>query len=176
MENTVYQTVRTMAAVILCLFSFAPVHAQVAGPCASEEAHQLDFWLGEWELSWEGGSGSNTITRRFDDCVIEENFSGQVPSGLFLGHSVSVWDVRRGEWRQTWVDNQGSYLVFTGGIGADGVMRLHGEARELPDGRSQTTRMSWLDVGDDSFEWHWERSFDGGATWEMVWLIQYERR
>ena len=170
------QTTWLIPVAILCALCAGPARAQDVAPCASEEARQLDFWLGEWDLSWEGGSGSNLITRRFDDCVIEENFSGQVPSGLFLGHSVSVWDGRRGEWRQTWVDNQGSYLVFTGGIGEDEVMRLHGETRELPDGRTQVTRMSWIDVEDDSLDWHWERSVDGGVTWEMVWAIHYERR
>jgi hypothetical protein len=35
--------------------------------------------------------------------------------------------------------------------------------------------MSWIDVQDDSLDWHWERSFDGGSTWEMSWLVHYER-
>ena len=145
-------------------------------PCASEEARRLDFWLGEWDLRWEGGHGTNSITRRFGDCVIEENFEGTMPTGIFRGHSVSVWDARRGIWRQTWVDNRGGYLVFEGGVEEDGILRLYGEERTLPDGSRARMRMAWLDVRPDSLQWHWQRSVDGGATWETVWLIHYQRR
>jgi hypothetical protein len=64
-------TTRPILVAILCVLSFAPARAQDAVPCASDEARQFDFWLGEGDLSWEGGSGSNSITRRFDGCVIE---------------------------------------------------------------------------------------------------------
>jgi len=155
------------------LFLSAPSFAQ---SCESEEARQLDFWLGEWDLTWSSGSGTNEITRRFGDCVIEENFEGNMPNGIFKGHSVSVWSAQLGQWQQTWVDNQGGYLTFTGGIDEAGVMRLYGPEREQPDGKTVVTRMSWVDVTEDAFDWHWERSFDGGGTWEMVWLIHYARR
>ena len=159
--------------VLFVLLFAVPGHAQ---PCSTEEARQLDFWLGEWDLTWQGGSGTNDITRRFGDCVIEENFAGNMPTGLFKGHSVSVYNAQLGQWQQTWVDNQGGYLTFTGGVDGGGVMRLHGPEREQPDGKTVVTRMSWVDVTDDAFDWHWERSFDGGETWEMVWLIHYTRR
>lgn len=165
-------------ALILALLLVCPVPApaQTSGPCASPEARQFDFWLGQWDAVWEGGTGANDIRRRFGDCVIEENFSGNMPNGEFLGHSVSVYDARSGQWRQTWVDNQGGYLLFTGGLGDDGIMRLYGEPVELADGRSRLMRMSWVDVTDDAFDWNWERSFDAGETWEMAWQIHYTRR
>ena len=166
---------RSTAMYVLLLTLIAPAPAQ-AQACDSEEARHLDFWLGEWTLAWEGGGGTNHITRRFGDCVIEENFEGDMPTGKYFGHSVSVWNPRIGKWQQTWVDSQGGYLQFTGGVGEDGVMRLFGAPNQLPDGRTQHTRMSWVDVQEDAFDWHWERSFDGGTTWEMVWLIRYERR
>ena len=53
--------------------------------------------------------------------------------------------------------------------------RLLGETRTLPDGRAVITRMSWVNVTDDTLDWHWERSFDGGTSWEMDWEIHYER-
>jgi len=166
----------TLFVCLVALCASAPALAQNAAPCSDERARQLDFWLGEWDLTWQGGEGTNEITRRFGDCVIEENFSGNMPAGLFIGHSVSVYSTALEQWRQTWVDSQGSYLVFTGGIGEDGVMRLRGESTLKPDGRTQDTRMSWLNVEGDSLDWHWEQSFDGGETWSMVWLIHYQRR
>jgi len=160
---------------IAAVLALLPASA-LAQSCDHEEARQLDFWLGEWDLTWEGGEGTNSITRRFGDCVIEENFAGNLPGGLLEGHSVSVYDAPLGKWQQTWVDNQGGYLTFTGGVGEDGVMRLYGPERTLADGRIVVTRMSWVDVTRTAMDWHWERSFDGGENWEMVWLIHYARR
>ena len=151
-------------------------------PCTSPEARQFDFWLGDWDLSWpaeQGGgevgerqTGYNRITKLFGDCVIEENFTTNDAS--FRGHSVSVYDVAAGTWRQTWVDSTGGYLVFTGSF--------HGETMELRtqpserDGETVVQRMVFSGIAADSLEWAWQRSRDGGATWNDLWNISYLRR
>jgi len=39
---------------------------------------QLDFWLGEWDVSWgEGQHGTNHIQRVLDGLVIQEDFDGR---------------------------------------------------------------------------------------------------
>jgi hypothetical protein len=43
-------------------------------------------------------------------CVIEENFNG----GSFKGKSVSIYSPIKKMWLQTWVDNSGGYLEFSG--------------------------------------------------------------
>lgn len=153
-----------------------------AAPCASDEARQFDFWLGDWELSWPAeqtggeqgtrGSGSNRIDKLFGECVIEENFSTDDAS--FRGHSVSVYDEDSGIWRQTWVDSAGGYLVFSGQFD-DGVMELRTEPRER-DGNITIQRMRFTDITHDSLEWVWQGSRDGGATWDDLWNISYTRR
>ncbi|MCY7304435.1 MAG: hypothetical protein LH654_15705 [Thermoleophilia bacterium] len=65
---------------------------------------ELDFWLGSWHARWEGGEGTNTITREFDDRVVVERFEGR-PSMELTGYSVSVFDAEADLWRQTWVDD-----------------------------------------------------------------------
>jgi hypothetical protein len=35
--------------------------------------------------------------------------------------------------------------------------------------------MVWLDVTTDAFRWQWQRSSDGGATWDVAWEIDYRR-
>ncbi len=75
----------------------------------------FDFWLGEWELSWvEDGKGINTITKILDGRVIKESFDGR-PSMNLVGQSYTVYVEPLGLWKQTWVDNEGGYLDFTGG-------------------------------------------------------------
>jgi hypothetical protein len=53
------------------------------------EANALDFWLGTWACTWEGGQGTNTITREFDGRVVQERFEAIEPEA-FSGLSVSV--------------------------------------------------------------------------------------
>ena len=152
-----------------------------APPCSSHEARQFDFWLGEWSLSWpaqqtggaegELGTGRNRISRLFDDCVIEENFT--TDDGSFSGHSVSVYDVAAGYWRQTWVDSSGGYLLFTGTF-HDGVMELSTEPRER-DGDMTVQRMVFSEITPASLEWAWQGSRDGGSTWNDLWNISYRR-
>ena len=70
---------------IYSLLMFAIGTAAQAPPqpaCSQPEAHQFDFWVGTWDLTWPAGGGQpagkgvNTITRTFDGCVVQENFDG----------------------------------------------------------------------------------------------------
>ncbi len=136
-------------------------------------ATRFDFWIGNWELSSAGkAAGTNTITREYDGAVIMERFVGTGDSQL-EGMSVSVFNKNTGKWHQTWVDNQGSYLDFTGGF-ADGRMILSRKA--TIQGKEALQRMVWFNITPDSFDWHWERSDDDGATWNVLWPLHYERK
>jgi hypothetical protein len=35
--------------------------------------------------------------------------------------------------------------------------------------------MVWYNITDDEFDWIWERSDDGGETWDVKWQIKYKR-
>jgi hypothetical protein len=146
-----------------------------APPCSTPEFRQLDFWVGTWELSWTGqdgkpGKGTNVITRSLNDCVIEERFAVLDGERPFTGMSVSTYDVKARGWRQTWVDNSGAYIPLAGGPSEEGFQFRQ---RNYADDRNM--RMIWKDVKKDSLDWHWQRSEDGGQTWEDVWVIHYKR-
>jgi hypothetical protein len=131
---------------------------------------QFDFWLGEWDCTWgENGKGKNHVLRIMDDKVIQENFSAPDLKGM----SVSVYDPERKLWCQTWVDNNGSYLDFTGKF-EDGRMILSRDA--IISGENCRQRMVWYSIEADRFDWNWERSDDGGNTWRVLWQIKYERK
>jgi hypothetical protein len=135
-------------------------------------ASEFDFWLGEWDLSWgDGQRATNSVYRDFDNRVIVENFDGR-PSSELQGMSVSTFDVDEGCWRQTWVDNRGSYLDFRGEF-RDGQMDLRTE--RTVDGRRTLLRVRWFDIAQESLSWAWERSDDGGRTWESLWQLAYTR-
>ena len=141
--------------------------------CTSPEARQFDFWLGEWHLTWgEQGRGTNRIEAILDGCVILEQFDG-APSTTFKGMSISTHNSETGLWQQTWVDNQGGYLDFTGTF-QDGQMILSRNA--ILEGRPVKQRMVWHNINPNHLDWSWERSDDGGNTWQTVWQIHYKRK
>jgi len=142
-------------------------------PCEIPEMRQFDFWLGEWDLTWSDTvHGSNTITADLDNCVIVERFDGY-PGTPMRGMSVSTYNKNTGKWHQTWVDNQGGYLDFTGEF-ADGKMILSREATR--DEQMFLQRMVWFDITADSLLWNWENSIDNGETWNTLWAIKYKRK
>ncbi len=46
---------------------------------------------------------------------------------------------------------------------------------EIEDGREIEKRMVFSEIEADTFDWRWERSTDGGVTWESLWTIDYRR-
>lgn len=143
-----------------------------AKPCSHPNANQFDFWLGTWEAVWEdGGHGSNFVTKILGGCVIQEQFTDDGPDGL-VGVSHSTYVPQEGCWKQTWVDNQGSYLDFKGGFEVDRMILTR---QTVHEGKPIRQRMVWYDIEPEAFEWSWERSDDDGASWRALWRIHYRR-
>ena len=124
----------------------------------------FDVWLGRWTCTdaAEGSVGTNTVSRVLGGQVIEETFHITDASGTALnGRSFTVLDPVRG-WCQTWVDDQGSYLDFTGGLGPEGmVLARPGQ------------RMVFRDVTSTGFTWDWEKR--DGDVWQLAWRLLYSR-
>ena len=140
-----------------------------------DAARQFDFWLGEWDCTWYRDGlehrGTNSVYADLGGAVLVENFDGR-PSFDFQGLSFSVYDRAARCWKQTWVDSEGSYLDFAGSF-ENGVMELRriGEV----DGAPALFRMRWENIEPNAFDWSWQRSVDGGETWDPLWEIEYRR-
>lgn len=141
-------------------------------PTPADPARQFDFWLGDWDVTWDDQRARNTVTAILGGAVIQEQFDAR-PSADWQGLSLSVYDARRAEWRQTWVDSQGNYWAFTGGF-ADGQMTLATD--DVRDGVPVKLRMIFYNLAADSLDWRWERSGDAGLTWTTLWQLHYLRR
>jgi hypothetical protein len=130
----------------------------------------LDFWLGEWTCTWDGGDGRNSIRRELGGAVLVERFESLEPE-RWSGMSVNVFDELHG-WRQTWVDSTGNYWALQGRSQTEGFAFA---VDEVENGRAITKRMVFSDIQADAFRWRWERSEDAGTTWSELWVIDYRR-
>lgn len=144
-----------------------------------EPAHYFDFWIGKWDLEWNASDGTieygtNKIEKILNGKVLLENF--EALSGRFQGYqgkSVSILDKRDQVWKQTWVDSEGAYLDFTGKI--EGSKRIFYREFENDDGEMVMQRMVFYNIHEDSLDWDWQRSVDGGESWQLQWRIHYTR-
>lgn len=167
-----------LALFVLTFFVQGMVAQTPQDPCKSESSREFDFWVGTWDLEWKSAEGAvqkgtNEITKILGGCVVRESFDGGKDMPL-RGQSYSMFDSISGKWKQTWVDNQGSYLDFSGGM-EDGKMVL---SRTFTNraGKEMMQRMVFFNISKDSLEWNWENSGDGGKTWNLAWHIRYARR
>lgn len=164
--------------ILITLSSFTNKPAtKMSNTLSTLDSASFDFWLGKWDATWdENGTtchGTNTITRAMNDFFIHENFV--VLDGAnkgFVGESYSILDKKDGNWKQTWIDNTGGYLEFTGAI--DGESKIFEQSFVNKKGKKIYQRMRFYNIQKDSFLWDWENSTDG-KTWTLSWRINYTR-
>ena len=175
---------KTLAPLLACACS-QPSAAQPAAPapvaaCNTAEHRQFDFWVGDWDVhiraraapdkAWGEAKGLQHIESILGGCAIAEHFTADGPPTPWAGKSYSVWVPKLGKWRQTWVDDSGSYLALSGGVEA-GVMTLYGEPRDKIQ-----MRMVFQNVTAKGMHWEWQRTDDNWATSLPMMTIDYTRR
>lgn len=140
----------------------------------------LDFWIGKWKLEWTDkngstGKGSCEIKKILGNKVVYEKFEakkGELKG--FKGRSFSVLDKTTNQWKQTWVDNNETYLEFTG---------LEEENKKIfqrkftdKSGKTILQRIVFTNIEKNNFDWLWESSSDEGSSWVTNWKIKYSRK
>ena len=159
--------------VLLLVVSQATVRAQ------DKLENAFDFWVGKWDLTWKGANGktekgTNVITKTLDGKVIQENFRAiEGAQKGYKGVSISVFNPNTKVWYQTWMDNQGGNINFTGDF--DGEKKIFKTAEQTINGVKTISRMVFHSFRKDGFTWDWESSSDGGATWNINWQINYTK-
>ena len=132
---------------------------------------QFDFWLGSWRVRQLDGAqvdGRNEVAWTLDGSVLWEQFSAGTDP--FTGWSFSVPVATRG-WVQTWVDNNGSYLDFTGGWCGDRMVLERATGQATPTHQ----RMTWHSITPLRFVWDWAARPAPGADWRLLWRLRYDR-
>jgi len=163
---------------VCMMICFASIAQNKNSPCSAAEASQFDFWIGDWNLTYNDTlHATNHVEKIMGGCTVQENFHD--PNTNYNGKSWSVYNKNINQWQQTWVDDQGGYISLTGGMQGDSIILLTAE-KKVPSNISATgkivNRMVYHNITKDAFNWDWESSTDGGNTWKNNWHIHYSRK
>lgn len=150
-------------------------------PCRTlGEARQLDFWIGDWDVTpWQAPAssnpaviGTNKIEPILEHCVLMENWQG-LGSAPSAGKSMNFWDTNRRQWRQIWMADGGGSLDYAGSF-RDGAMRFEGWTL-APNGGRVMQKLTFFPISKDTVRQLFETSADSGKTWQPGFDGRYVR-
>lgn len=146
----------TLALLLLCGIALAQ-----SSPCSAPEYHQLDFWIGNWDVYDPGATKPDShvkVTRILGGCALHEEYSDD--SG-HRGESFSMYDAGQKKWRQSWYTNRGKSLELLGGAQGDSIVL---EATDYQSTPQSLVRGTWKPMNGNVQETA-VISKDGGKTW-----------
>src|SRR5690242_3298395 len=139
--------------------------AAPAAPCADPAYHQLDFWVGRWDVYPTGKDKlvAHSLIESVYGCGIRENW---MPLSNQPGGSLSIYVPAEKHWEQFWIDSQGSRAFFTGGWDGKAMVITGKWGGPL-------VRMSYTKNADGSVRQFGEQSTDDGKTWTSQFDFTY---
>ena len=146
-------------------------------PCRrGMEAHQFDFWIGDWVVTPWGAPasvpaiGHNAITAQLEHCLLVEEWT---PANGSPGKSFNFWDTNRKAWRQVWTAGDGQSLDYEGHF-SQNAMRFTGWTLNA-SGARVLQKLTFFRIAADTVRQLFEASEDGGATWKNAFDGRYVR-
>lgn len=148
----------------------------------------FDFMIGSWRVAhrrlnhrlvgcddWTEFAGTSTtrrILRGFGN--VEDNVL-EFPDGAVHAVALRSFDPRTRSWAIWWLDGRSPHQLDVPVIGAFSGDVGSFQADDVLDGRPIRVRFLWYrNPGSDP---RWEQAFsaDGGATWEVNWVMHFHR-
>ncbi len=162
-----------------------------AANAALDGRHDFDFLHGRWEVK------NRKLRDPFDDEREWLEFQAAVETrpilhGLgnldtysapdfpgrpqFEALALRLFDIDNGLWRIWWASTVGGGQLDTPLIGRfqDGLGVF--ECNDMFAGREIKVRFDWSDIASSSPRWQQSFSFDGDATWQPNWIMDWKRR
>jgi hypothetical protein len=158
----------------LSLTALSMPAAADAEPCpANSDSRRLDFWLGDWSVTYPGASALSTskVFLDLDQCLVVENWTG---GRGHSGKNLFAYSSDDRSWHGMFADNEGRVHVFEGKV-APGSAEFYGPSRG-PDGQVVLNRTKVIRVGRDKVEQTWEKSTDKGVKWTIAFSGEYSRK
>jgi len=155
----------------LLLFASAAAAPQMAMRCDAPQYRQLDFWVGDWNVTVGGKpAGTNAVTQEESGCLVHEHWAGAAGG---TGQSFNFYDRTDDRWHQMWVSSTGNTLFLSGQY-ADGKLVYRGTAPGS-NGAPAQQRLTFFRNADGTVRQLWESSSDG-KQWQTVFDGLYERK
>lgn len=134
--------------------------------------HQLDFWVGSWDVYVEGKlDGHDVVEKVLDGNAIIEHWKGVTP-----GDEGKSWFYARPalkSWKQVWVAVNGAYKEKESTL-VEGGIRFTGTAFG-PKGKSRPDRTTLSRNPDGTVRQIIEFSTDQGKTWTVGFDAVYKK-
>lgn len=158
-------------------------------PMLADAPHDFDFLVGSWNVRHRKLKTRLAGSKDWDEFTgtlvnwpvmgghgnIGDNLM-HAPAGSFRGMGIRTWDADARLWRSWWLDGRNPATIgpaveggFTDGIGIF-------EGADSLDNRPIRTRVRWLRITPASARWEQSASADNGATWEVNWISDFQRR
>lgn len=161
---------------------------------APQAAHDFDFLMGSWRIR------NTRLLHRLAGCTDWETFDATgtarpLPGGIgnyddfipttwnpgFVGMSLRVFSPASQRWSIYWLDNltggvdPSTGLLWPPVVGGfrDGLGIFEGQ--EMFEGRTVRVRFEWSQMHTGAPRWQQAFSDDGGATWEVNWVMEFAR-
>jgi hypothetical protein len=148
--------------------------ARDSGACsANPESRRLDFWIGDWTVTYPGmaGSAASKVSLDLDKCMVIESWEG---GKGHTGKNMFAYSADDQRWHGLFADNQGRVHVFEGKVSA-GLAEFTGPSRGAK-GQTVLNRIKVVRVATDKVEQSWEKSTNNGATWTIEFHGEYSRK
>ncbi len=148
----------------------------------------FDFMIGSWAVAhrrlnsrltgcteWTEFTGTSTtrkILRGFGN--VEDNLLN-LPGGSIQAAAFRSFDPKTKTWAIWWLDGRSPHHLDVPVVGqfSEGIGSFY--ADDVLDGRPIRVRFLWHPNRGSRPRWEQAFSVDGGATWEVNWVMDFER-
>lgn len=162
--------------------------------CVPSAAHDFDFLIGSWT------SRQRRLKHRLQGCDDWETFTASstvqpLPGGVgnvdalaaeawragWVGLSLRIFNPVTQLWSIHWVTNDGGGIdAASGRLQAPLVGRFESdvglfEGSDEVAGQAVRVQFRWQRLGADAARWEQAFSADGGHSWEVNWVMEFER-
>jgi hypothetical protein len=158
------------ASVLMPVRTFA---AESQSCSADPMSRKLDYWLGNWTVSYPGGPKGSTskVVLLLDQCLFVEQWGDRKGH---RGENVFAYGKDDQTWHGLFADNRGRLHVFVEGKVAAGTAEFLGPSRG-DDGTTILNRVRVIRMDANHLEQTWEKSVDSGRSWKSEFALDYSR-
>jgi hypothetical protein len=146
----------------------------------------FDFQRGEWRVhhrvkragqsEWTEFDGTCRNRSLIDGSANVEEHTFVRPGGITYGIAMRAYDPKSERWAIWWVDSRDPHGALdppVKGHFEDGVGTFYSDY--VADGKTMRVRFVWSHITPKSARWEQASSSDAGKTWEINWIMEFER-